>query len=303
MDDKVRKAVFPAAGLGTRFLPATKASPKEMLPIVDKPQIQYAVEEARDCGIKEFIVVTGKYKRAIEDHFDSVFELEENLKKKGHKLMLEEIQALTSLPFAYIRQRAPLGLGHAILCTKPFIKNEPFAVMLSDDIIDPDETLLKEMIELYSKYRSPIIALECVPQEEVKKYGIVQGVEIENGLVKIDDLVEKPDPSEAPSNMAIIGRYILTSDIFNFIEKVSPGKGGEIQLTDAIKAQLSQRALYGYLFKGKRYDAGTKVGYLKATIALALKNPKLKDPLKEYLLTIIPQIDRRLNSERTEDKK
>jgi UTP--glucose-1-phosphate uridylyltransferase len=292
-NDKVRKAVFPAAGLGTRFLPATKASPKEMLPIVDKPQIQYAVEEAQNSGIEEFIVVTGKYKRAIEDHFDSVFELEENLKKKGHDLLLDEIQALTSLPFAYIRQRAPLGLGHAILCTKPFIKNEPFAVLLSDDIIDPDEALLKDMIELYSKYRSPIIALERVPDNEVNKYGIVEGVEIDEGLIKIDDLVEKPEPSEAPSNMAIIGRYILTSDIFPFIEKVPPGKGGEIQLTDAIKAQLSQRALYGYLFTGKRYDAGTKLGYLKAIIALALKNPQLKEPLKDFLLTLIPQIDRR----------
>jgi UTP--glucose-1-phosphate uridylyltransferase len=292
-NDKVRKAVFPAAGLGTRFLPATKASPKEMLPIVDKPQIQYAVEEAQNSGIEEFIVVTGKYKRAIEDHFDSVFELEENLKKKGHDLLLDEIQALTSLPFAYIRQRAPLGLGHAILCTKPFIKNEPFAVLLSDDIIDPDEALLKDMIELYSKYRSPIIALERVPDNEVNKYGIVEGVEIDEGLIKIDDLVEKPEPSEAPSNMAIIGRYILTSDIFPFIEKVPPGKGGEIQLTDAIKAQLSQRALYGYLFTGKRYDAGTKLGYLKAIIALALKNSQLKEPLKDFLLTLIPQIDRR----------
>ena len=293
MNDVVRKAVFPAAGLGTRFLPATKASPKEMLPIVDKPQIQYAVEEAQKAGIEEFIVVTGKNKRAIEDHFDSVFELEENLKQKGNALLLEEIQSLTSLPFAYIRQRAPLGLGHAILCTKPFIKNEPFAVLLSDDIIDPEETLLKELIDLYSKYRSPIIALEIVPENEVDNYGIVKGVEIEEGLIKIDDLVEKPSPSEAPSNMAIIGRYILTSDIFPFLEKVTPGKGGEIQLTDAIKAQLSQRALYGYLFKGRRYDAGDKLGYLKATIALALKNPQLKEGIKEYLLTLIPQIERR----------
>ena len=293
MNDVVRKAVFPAAGLGTRFLPATKASPKEMLPIVDKPQIQYAVEEAQKAGIEEFIVVTGKNKRAIEDHFDSVFELEENLKQKGNALLLEEIQSLTSLPFAYIRQRAPLGLGHAILCTKPFIKNEPFAVLLSDDIIDPEETLLKKLIDLYSKYRSPIIALEIVPEDEVDKYGIVKGFEIEDGLIKIDDLVEKPSPSEAPSNMAIIGRYILTSDIFPFLEKVTPGKGGEIQLTDAIKAQLSQRALYGYLFKGRRYDAGDKLGYLKATIALALKNPQLKEGIKEYLLTLIPQIERR----------
>jgi UTP--glucose-1-phosphate uridylyltransferase len=284
---KVQKAVLPAAGLGTRFLPATKASPKEMLPIVDKPQIQYAVEEAEKYGIKEFIIVTGKYKRAIEDHFDSFFELEQTLEDKGDSKLLEEIKNLTRFSFAYIRQNSPLGLGHAIFCTKPFIKDEPFAVLLSDDIIDPDDNVLGKMIELYDKYQSPIIGLEVVPQEDVQKYGIIKGKEIEEGLVKIDDLIEKPEPDNAPSNIAIIGRYILTPDIFDNLEHLQKGKGGEIQLTDALKAQLTTRAIYGYLFRGKRYDAGNKIGYLKAIVALALKNKQLKEPFRDFLVSIL----------------
>jgi UTP--glucose-1-phosphate uridylyltransferase len=290
MYKSVKKAIFPAAGLGTRFLPATKVSPKEMLPIVDKPQIQYAVEEAERYGIEEFIIVTGKHKRAIEDHFDSFYELEETLESKGHKLLLDEVRALTRFPFAYIRQRAPLGLGHAILCTKPFVREEPFAVLLSDDIIDPEDNLLGEMISLFNKYQSPIVALETVPHKYVQNYGIVKGKLIEDNLVKIDGLVEKPEPAQAPSNMAIIGRYILTADIFEFLEMMGPGKGGEIQLTDAIQAQLKKRALYGYLFKGRRYDAGYKLGYLKATIAFALKNPQIKDHFREYLLSFLPKL-------------
>ena len=284
---QVKKAIFPAAGLGTRFLPATKVSPKEMLPIVDKPQIQYAVEEAERSGIEEFIIITGKHKRAIEDHFDTFYELEEKLASKGDKLLLEEIQALTRFPFAYIRQRAPLGLGHAILCAKSFVKDEPFAVLLSDDIIDPEDKLLCNMIELFRRYQSPIVALEPVPMEEVKNYGIARGKEIDENLLKINDLIEKPDPAHTPSNLAIIGRYILTPDLFDILEKVTPGKGGEIQLTDAIREQLRSRALYGYLFKGKRYDAGSKLGYLKATVSLALKNPHIKEPFKEYLINLI----------------
>ncbi|MCX7794331.1 MAG: UTP--glucose-1-phosphate uridylyltransferase GalU [Thermodesulfovibrionales bacterium] len=289
MQKSVTKAVLPAAGLGTRFLPATKASPKEMLPIVDKPMIQYSVEEALSCGINEFIIITGKHKRTIEDHFDSAFELEENLRKKGKRDLLEKIMILNHIDFAYIRQRNPLGLGHAILCAMPFVKEEPFAVLLSDDVIDPKETLLKDMIELYKKYRSPVIALEKVPRSEVHKYGVVafKNAGEEKGLkgrvFKITDLVEKPSPELAPSNLAIIGRYILTPDIFEHLKKLKPGKGGEIQLTDGLKSLLKEREIYGYLFNGKRYDAGSKLGFLQATVELGLKHPELARDFRKYL--------------------
>lgn len=290
MENKIRKAIFPAAGLGTRFLPATKASPKEMLPIVDKPMIQYAIEEASSCGIEEFIIITGKYKRAIEDHFDSAFELEENLKKSGKKGLLEEISRLNHLNFAYIRQRAALGLGHAIYCAKPFVKDEPFAVILSDDIIDPDCNLLQDMIKLYSKLNSPVIALQQVPMANVNKYGIIKGVKEADNVFKIIDLVEKPTVKDAPSDLAIIGRYILTPDIFDILESASFGKGGEIQLTDSLHVLLKKRSIYGYLFKGKRYDAGDKVGYLKAIVDLALKNPQVSSEFKEYLFEVTKMI-------------
>lgn len=286
MSNEVKKAVFPAAGLGTRFLPATKASPKEMLPIVDKPMIQYAVEEAEKCGITEFIIVTGKNKRAIEDHFDSVMELEEVLRKKGKKSLLEEIQRLNHLHFAYIRQRAPLGLGHAILCSKPVVKEEPFAVILSDDIIAPEDNLMGDMVRCYHRYHAPILALQKVQRKDVFRYGIIKGERIEKNLFKITDLVEKPAPSQAPSNIAIIGRYILTPDIFYFLETVQPGRDGEIQLTDALKALLKSQDIYGYLFEGKRYDAGDKVGFLEATVELALKNPQVKTQFRRYLLSL-----------------
>jgi UTP--glucose-1-phosphate uridylyltransferase len=290
MENKIRKAIFPAAGLGTRFLPATKASPKEMLPIVDKPMIQYAIEEASACGIEEFIIITGKYKRAIEDHFDSAYELEENLKKSGKKGLLEEISRLNHLNFAYIRQRAALGLGHAIYCAKPFVKDEPFAVILSDDIIDPDCNLLQDMIKLYSKLNSPVIALQQVPMANVNKYGIIKGVKEADNVFKIIDLVEKPTVKDAPSDLAIIGRYILTPDIFDILESASFGKGGEIQLTDSLHVLLKKRSIYGYLFKGKRYDAGDKVGYLKAIVDLALKNPQVSSEFKEYLFEVTKMI-------------
>jgi UTP--glucose-1-phosphate uridylyltransferase len=286
MKKLITKAILPAGGLGTRFLPATKASPKEMLPIVDKPMIQYAVEEAQACGIEEFIIITGKNKRAIEDHFDTAFKLEESLKKSGKKGLLEEINRLNHLNFAYIRQREARGLGHAILCAKPFVKDEPFAVLLSDDIIDPEDHLLKDMINLYKEFDSPILALQKVPRSEVNKYGIVDGVKVRENVFRINNLVEKPAMSSAPSDMAIIGRYILTSDVFDVLEGVSPGKGGEIQLTDALYDLLKRRQIYGYLFTGKRYDAGDKVGYLKATVDLALKNPQVSGPFKEYLIEI-----------------
>jgi len=287
MAKKVTKAVFPAAGLGTRFLPATKASPKEMLPIVDKPMIQYGVEEAELCDIEEFIVITGKYKRAIEDHFDYAWELEENLKKNDKDALLDEIQRFSRLKFAYIRQGAPQGLGHAIYCAKPFVKDEPFAVILSDDIIDPEDGLLGNMIKTSLKYDASVIALQRVPKAEIHRYGVIQGTEVARNIFKISDMVEKPKAASAPSDMAIIGRYILTPDIFGFIEKTKPGKGGEIQLTDALKSMLLKKPVYGYLFDGKRYDGGDKVGYLKATVELALKNPSVKDEFKQYLLSRI----------------
>ena len=282
----IRKAILPAGGLGTRFLPATKASPKEMLPIVDKPMIQYAIEEAQACGIEEFIIITGKHKRAIEDHFDSAFKLEESLKKSGKKILLEEISRLNQLNFAYIRQREALGLGHALSCAGPFVKEEPFAVLLSDDIIEPGDHLLRDMIDLYKELTSPILALEKVPLSEVHKYGVVNGEKLRDNVYRINGLVEKPSPSHAPSDMAIIGRYILTADIFPVLEDVEPGKGGEIQLTDALAGLLKKRPIYGYLFTGKRYDAGDKIGYLKATVDFALKNPQVSVQFKEYLLDI-----------------
>lgn len=295
MTKKIQKAVFPAAGLGTRFLPATKASSKEMLPIVDKPMIQYAVEEAERCGIKEFLIITGKTKRAIEDHFDSAWELEENLKKKGKQALLREIRQLNNLQFAYIRQKAPLGLGHAILCSKPFVRDEPFAVILSDDIIDPDDRLLEEMMLFYEEYQSTILALQRVPKAEIHRYGIISGNEIKKNFFQIDNMIEKPEPSSAPSDIAIIGRYILTPDIFHSIEKTPLGKGGEIQLTDSLKTLLKKRPIYGYLFEGRRYDAGDKLGYLKATVELALKHPHIMDEFKKYLLSRVLDIKKEDN--------
>jgi len=284
MKELITKAILPAAGLGTRFLPATKASPKEMLPIVDKPMIQYAVEEATSCGIRDFLVITGKHKRAIEDHFDSALELEEKLKESGKKDLLKEINRLTEIDFAYIRQKKALGLGHAILCARPFVKDEPFAVLLSDDIIPPKESLLRDMIRLYQRLKAPIIALSKVAHSEVEKYGIIKGIERQKGLYQIEDLVEKPSPREAPSDLAIIGRYILTPDIFGEIEKVKTGKGREIQLTDALRGLLRKKPIYGFLYTGKRYDAGDKLGFLEATVDLALEDPRLSALFKKYII-------------------
>ena len=285
MEKTVTKAILPAAGLGTRFLPATKASPKEMLPIVDKPMIQYAVEEATACGIEDFLIITGKHKRAIEDHFDSAFELEEKLRRTGKKKLLEEINRLSRIDFAYIRQKKALGLGHAILCAKPFVKDEPFAVLLSDDIIPEGETLLKDMIRLYRKLRSPIIAVTRVKRSEVERYGVIDGIrESDEGLYRVRDLVEKPSPKEAPSDLAIIGRYVLTPEIFGMLEKAKPGRSREIQLTDALRALLKKRPIYAFLYEGKRYDAGDKLGFLMATVDLALENPELSGEFKKYIL-------------------
>jgi UTP--glucose-1-phosphate uridylyltransferase len=290
MSDSIKKAIFPAAGLGTRFLPATKASPKEMLPIVDKPMIQYGVEEAIACDINEFLIITGKHKRNIEDHFDCAFELEDNLKKSGKHKLLEEVNRLSNINIAYIRQGYALGLGHAILCAKPFVQDEPFAVILSDDIIPSEDTLLRDMISLYRKMRSPILALQRVPMADIHRYGVIDGDMERDGVYRVNNLIEKPTQDKAPSDLAIIGRYILTPDIFDVLEKAKPGKGGEIQLTDAIGTLLKSRPVYGFLFTGKRYDAGDKLGYLKATIDFAIKNPELSGEFKKHLLGVAKKI-------------
>jgi UTP--glucose-1-phosphate uridylyltransferase len=290
MPEHIKKAIFPAAGLGTRFLPATKASPKEMLPIVDKPMIQYGVEEAISCGINEFLIITGKHKRSIEDHFDCAFELEDNLKKSGKQQLLEEINRLNNINIAYIRQGYALGLGHAILCARPFVKEEPFAVILSDDIIPVEDTLLNDMMALYGKLKSPILALQKVPMSEIHRYGVIDGVREWDGVYRVNNLVEKPIRENAPSDLAIIGRYILTPDIFDVLAKAEPGKGGEIQLTDAIGILLQSKPVYGFLYKGKRYDAGDKLGYLKATVDFAIKNPDLSGEFKSYILSVAKKI-------------
>lgn len=280
----IKKAVFPAAGLGTRFLPATKAQPKEMLPVVDKPIIQYAVEEAVNSGIDEIIIVTGRNKRAIEDHFDISFELEYFLQKKGDFELLKQVREISELATVYyIRQKEPLGLGHAVLVTKELVKNEPFAVVLSDDLIVSEVPCLKQMVEIYERYKCSVIAVERVPKEEVKNYGIIAGKEIDNGIYQVTDMIEKPSIEEAPSNLAVVGRYILTPEIFNMLEKVKPGKGGEIQLTDGLKMLLEKEAIYAYEFKGKRYDTGNKLGFLIASVELALRKEGLGEQFKEYL--------------------
>lgn len=277
----IKKALLPAAGMGTRFLPATKASPKEILPIVDKPMIQYAIEEAERCGINDFFIITGKNKRPIEDHFDEATELEEILKKKNKIDLLKQINKLKSCNFAFIRQGRPLGLGHAILCAKNFLINEPFAVILSDDIIEPNETLLKRMMELYELYKCPIVALEEILEEEISRYGIVEIETIGKDVCRIIKLVEKP--KQSISRLAIIGRYILTPDIFDSIENISSGVGGELQLTDALNNLLDKTAIYGFIFRGIRYDAGDKLGFLKATIDLALSREEFATDIMNHL--------------------
>jgi len=283
MERIIRKAILPAAGLGTRFLPATKASPKEMLPIVDKPLIQYAVEEADSCGISQFIIITGKDKRAIEDHFDSAYKLEDTLRKAGKDDLLHEINKLNHIEMAYIRQGEPRGLGHAIACAGPFIKDEAVAVILSDDIIPPSETLLNDMIDLYVRVRKPVVALMRVPRDEISKYGVIAGEETQKGVYRIKDLVEKPSEDKAPSDLAIIGRYILTQSVFECLQGLPPGSGGEIQLTDALKRVLDTEEVYGLLFEGTRYDAGSKIGFLKATVDFALESRELAGEFSEFI--------------------
>ena len=284
MSTEITKAVFPAAGLGTRFLPATKASPKEMLPLVDKPLIQYVVEEAVSSGIEEVVLVTGRGKRSIEDHFDVAFELEEELKAKGKHKILSEVQRIADLvTFCYIRQKKALGLGHAVLTAKRVVGNEPFAVLLGDDIIDASVPALRQMMDVYRRYPATILAIQKVPRSQTQHYGIIDGRKIENGVYLVKDLVEKPSPDHAPSNLAIIGRYILAPGIFEALEHTKPGKGGEIQLTDGLKLLMAKQPIYAYEFEGTRYDAGDKLGFLKATVEFGMKNPEFGAEFRDYL--------------------
>ncbi|NLZ35487.1 UTP--glucose-1-phosphate uridylyltransferase GalU [Clostridium isatidis] len=281
---KVRKAIIPAAGLGTRFLPATKAQPKEMLPIVDKPTIQYIIEEAVASGIEEILIVTGRNKKCIEDHFDRSVELELELEKNKKDEMLEMVREISDIAdIHYIRQKEPRGLGHAILCARAFVGNEPFAVLLGDDVVDAEVPCLKQLMDCYDEYKTSILGVQTVPKDDVNKYGIVDGLHIEDRVYKVKNLVEKPAIEEAPSNVAILGRYIITPQIFNILEQTKPGKGGEIQLTDALQTLISQEAMYAYNFEGKRYDVGDKFGFLQATVEFALKREELRETFMNYL--------------------
>ena len=284
----IKKAIIPAAGLGTRFLPATKAQPKEMLPIVDKPTIQYIVEEAVASGIEDIIIVTGRTKKAIEDHFDKSVELEMELEKKQNKELLEIARSVSQIAnIYYIRQKEPKGLGHAVLTAKTFIGNEPFAVLLGDDVIDSERPALKQMIEVYDKYQSSILGVQTVERKDVNKYGIVDGIQLENRVYEVKDMVEKPSIDVAPSNVAVLGRYIITPQIFDFLEKQEVGAGGEIQLTDALNKLAKVEKMYAYDFIGRRYDVGNKMGFLQATVEFALKRPELREDFKEYLQSVI----------------
>jgi UTP--glucose-1-phosphate uridylyltransferase len=284
---KIRVAVFPAAGLGTRFLPATKAQPKEMLPLVDRPLIQYVVEEARDAGIERIVIVTGRGKNAIEDHFDTSFELEQMLAEKGKEALLDQVQKISELiPLSYVRQKQALGLGHAVLQARDLVGDQPFAVLLGDDIVDADEPCIGQMMKLYERRGNPVIALQEVPRAETRQYGIVAGEKVEDRVVQITDMVEKPSPDKAPSNLAIIGRYVLTPKIFEKLEQTPRGAGGEIQLTDAIMALMAEQDVYAYAFEGKRYDAGTTMGWLKASVELALERPDIGAEFRSYLATV-----------------
>lgn len=291
---KVRKAVIPAAGMGTRFLPATKAQPKEMLPIVDKPAIQYIIEEAVQSGIEEILIITGRNKRSIEDHFDRSVELEMLLKEQGKYELLNLVEEIADVTIHYVRQKEAKGLGHAVLCAKQFVGNESFAVLLGDDIIDSGVPCLKQMMSVYDDCPGTILGVQEVPQDKVCNYGIVKPKAIRNNIWQAVDLVEKPDRAEAPSRLAVLGRYILQPEIFNILENTPPGKGGEIQLTDAIRTlAIEQNSVYAYNFEGRRYDVGDKQGYLEATIEFALKRPDLRDNFLQYLIkTVGPLVEK-----------
>ena len=289
MDKKIRKAIIPAAGLGTRFLPATKAQPKEMLPIVDKPTLQYIIEECVESGIEEILIITGRNKKSIEDHFDRSVELEIELEKAGKQEMLEMVREISDMVNVhFIRQKQPRGLGHAILCAKTFVGDEPFAVLLGDDVVYNDKKpCLKQLIDCYGEYKTSVLGVQTVDPQDVNKYGIVGGLHIEDRVYKVKELVEKPSIEESPSNIAILGRYIITPKIFEILENTAPGKGNEIQLTDALLKLIEHEAMYAYDFEGRRYDVGDKLGFLEATVEYALRKEDLRDGFIEYLKTII----------------
>lgn len=285
---KIRKAVFPVAGLGTRFLPATKASPKEMLPIVDKPLIQYAVEEAAAAGITEMIFVTGRGKRTIEDHFDKAYELEAELAAHGKVKLLMEMRALlpANVHYSYVRQSDALGLGHAVLCARPLVGNEPFAVVLADDLIDAEIPVLRQMVQLYEQHQQSIVGVQNITPDQSRQYGIVQPQSLGGRLHHIIGIVEKPEPEQAPSTLGVVGRYIFTPDIFDYLERLSAGAGGEIQLTDGIAGLLGHKPVIAYEFNGTRYDCGAKLGYLKAAVSFALKHPAIAHEFSEFIAMI-----------------
>ena len=293
---KVRKAIIPAAGLGTRFLPATKAQPKEMLPIVDKPAIQFIVEEAIQSGIEDIIIVTGRNKRSIEDHFDRSIELEMELKRTGKEDLLNLIQDISNLvDIHYIRQKEPRGLGQAIYCARSFIGDEPFAVLLGDDIVVSEMPCLKQLINVYNEYRTTVIGVQEVPRRDVNKYGILECKPVEDRIFKIRDLVEKPEPENAPSNVAILGRYIITPRIFEYLGRIQPGALGEIQLTDALRELCRREAMYAYNFTGKRYDLGNKIGFLQATVEHALQRDDIRDEFMAYLRSLLCEAGQKEN--------
>ena len=291
MQKRIRKAVIPAAGYGTRFLPVTKAIPKEMIPIVDKPVIQYIVEEALQSGIEEILIITGHGKRAIEDHFDTNIDLELQLRQQGKDSLLHLVQDISSINIHYIRQKHMRGLGDAIRCAESFIDNEPFAVLLGDDVVyNPEQPALKQMMDAFSRLGATMLGCQEVPQELVSRYGIVQGQPTDDDrVVKLIDMVEKPAVDEAPSRLAALGRYILTPDIFEILRRVQPGKGGEIQLTDALRLMADREAVYAYTFSGRSYDTGNKLGFLKATVEYALRRDDLGDAFREYLRHSLPE--------------
>lgn len=295
---KIRKAVIPAAGLGTRFLPATKAQPKEMLPILDKPTIQYIVEEAVAAGVEDIIIVTGRSKRSIEDHFDRSLELEWGLEKEGKTEILEMVKSISEIAnIHYIRQKQPLGLGHAVLTASHFIGDEPFAVLLGDDVIVSKKPVLQQMLEVFNEYQTSVIGGQEVPLEVIGKYCSLDGKKVEDGVYKVQNLIEKPKPDEVFSNIAILGRYILTPKIFHYLETQTPGAGGEIQLTDSLNRLAHDEIMYAYLYKGKRYDIGSKMGFLQSNIEVALRNPEISEQLKEYLDALHENMDQMLNYE------
>ncbi|MBU3214668.1 UTP--glucose-1-phosphate uridylyltransferase GalU [Clostridium estertheticum] len=284
---KIKKVIIPAAGLGTRFLPATKAIPKEMLPIVDKPTMQYIIEEAVASGIEEILIITGRNKKSIEDHFDKSVELELELEYKHKDELLKQVRDISNMVnIQFIRQKEPKGLGHAINKARAFVGNEPFAVMLGDDIVDAKTPCLKQLMNCFEEKNVTIVGVQEVAKENVDKYGIVDGVQVSNRVYKVNNLVEKPDVNVAPSNLAILGRYIITPEIFDILDNTLPGKGGEIQLTDALKTLISRQDMYAYVFEGRRYDVGDKLGFLEATVEFALKRTELKIPFMKYLQTL-----------------